>query len=163
MSDFYMKNLTLTCVLLFSLFVLVMDSSCNKEHVIKMTNTDTTKKANVDSTAYYISGIWILNKTEAPKDTSTWIVISDAGSLDYDTLTLGADSTVTNADNNNVTATGTWRLSANHALITLTYPKRTETDTISVVNAKMLQLIRPWQVVVYNTLYNYSRDTYLRK
>jgi hypothetical protein len=154
------SQLTMVIVALTALCAL---AACTKDGLTK----DTPKKTTIDSTSVALAltaGIWVLNKVEYPKTATSWAVAYDSGSLGFSTLSMHSDHTLAFASHNVVTNTGTWSLSKDKPLLTLSYAGQTEVDTLGAVNATTLQLTIPKQISVNINFYEYYRDTYvLRK
>ncbi len=143
--------LTIVCV------AIVIISSCQKDGTAVQ---PLKPKASVDSIALnLLAGIWILNKIEYPKTATDWELANDA--FNYLTMTLNGNHTVVFSDNSTITNTGTWSLSKDDSLITLSYGGDMETDTVRFVNPSTLQLTVPKQMSHNIQLYAYYRETYL--
>jgi hypothetical protein len=153
-----MKRLLKMCLGCIALACIITAYLCKKDG-----SKQPSKLKSIDSTELRLSaGVWVLHLVEYPKTATTWAVAYD--SFNFSTLTLHSDHTLEFADNNTVTNTGTWKLSKDVKLLSLTYAGQTEVDTLGAVSATTLQLTIPKQISVNINFYEYYRDTYvLRK
>jgi len=144
--------------LFLALTALCALAACKKDGSSKGTPT---KEPAIDSTTVAIAltaGVWALQKVEYPQTSRTWATAYDSFSS---TLTLHGDRTLAFASANVVINAGTWKLSRDAKLLTLTYAGQTDVDTLGMLNSTTLQLTVPRQISVYGNFYGYYRDTYI--